>query len=294
MRKKPPASIYPSFRLNQWVALRLQLLWAYEKVMETSTSVSRGTEYTFQSALLVRKGWALLGSSEEEALRADPGQWIILGQGWRWQRFSPDCVLFSIGFRFQLPNGEPIYDKGFPLRIESEDFPQLKREAFKVMRSIKKHIGLGFYLGERSIDMRDYLLSQNALRLFLIELAAVFSAHGIAPRHLSEHSDPVRGTLELIQRMPPGKVLKSAEVARRIGLSQTHLDRLMVVETGHTVHQQIELLRLQQAQAALQARTASLKSIAYDLGFCSPSHFHSWFRRHQGMTPMQFRERNAW
>ena len=293
MSEVSKSDVYPRFRLNQWLTLRLQLLWAYEKTMDPGANLTRDG-FTFQSALLVRKGWAHAGRTEADSLRAEPGQWLFLGQGRRWQSFSPGCVLFSIGFRFQLPTGEAVFDEGFPLRVDAQDCPRLEREGLKVMRSINKHVGLGYYQGERTIDMRDYMLSQNALRLFLIELARVFAARSLPQRRMGEHSDHVLRALDIIQGMPPGTVMKSAEVARRAGLSQTHLDRLMAVETGHTIHQQIELRRLQLAQDALQAQTASLKSIAYDLGFCSPSHFHSWFRKRQGMTPAQFRQRNAW
>lgn len=284
----------PRFRLTQWSVLRLQLLWAYEKPMEREATFIGQSAYTFQSALLVRKGWALAGENESGARRAGPGQWLLLRQGKRWQRFSPDCVLLSIGYRFQFPTGEAVFDEGFPLVVDSTAFPQLERDALKLMRSMKKHVGLGFQLGEREVDMRDYLLSQNALRLFLIQLAEMYADCGVGRGNMREHSGHVLRALDVIQGMPPGMPMKSAELARQVGLSQTHLDRLMVLETGHTIHQQIELRRLQLAQDALQARDASLKSIAFDLGFCSPSHFHSWFRKRQGMTPQQFRRRNLW
>ncbi|MBC2595275.1 helix-turn-helix transcriptional regulator [Ruficoccus amylovorans] len=284
----------PCFRLSQWVTLRLQLLWAYEKSMGDVSTSGEGDSYGFQSALLVKKGWGKAGVDRASALRAGPGQWLILGQGRRWQSFSADCVLLSIGFRFQYPTGEAVFEEGFPVLADGAEFPQLEREALRAMRLVKKHVGLGFYQGERQVSMRDYLLTQNALRLFLIELAGVFAARGIGVPDMNDLSPHVLRALEVIQNMPPAQPMKSAEVARLAGLSQTHLDRLLVVETGHTIHQQIELRRMQLAQDALQDRAASLKSIAYGLGFCSPSHFHSWFRRRQGVTPQQFRQRSSW
>ncbi|QYY36690.1 AraC family transcriptional regulator [Ruficoccus sp. ZRK36] len=294
MLREASRSTLPNFRLSQWVTLRLQLLWVYEKAMVKEATSTSQSEYGFQSALLVHKGWALAGESESGARRAGPGQWLFLRQGKRWQRFSADCELLSIGYRFQYPTGEAVYDEGLPLVVDAADCLQLEREARKVLRTVKRHIGLGFYLGERVVDMRAYLLTQNAFRLFLVELAEVYAAEGLSRRDLREPSQYVLRALDLIQGVPSGRSVKSADIAHAAGLSQTHLDRLMVQDTGHTVHQQIELRRLQLAQDALQAGAVPLKTIAYDLGFCSPSHFHSWFRKRQGVTPAQFRRRNVW
>ena len=285
MRNDP----YPSFRLDQWTTLRLQLLWAYEKEMMDSGSKG-GSNYSFQSVLLVKRGWARAGGSETNALYATKGEWLFLPQGPRWQRFSPDCVVLSIGFRFQLPTGEAIFDEGLPVKVNAVDFPRLEREANRVMHAMRKHIGLGFYLQKEIINMRDFLTAQNALRLFLIEIATAFHAKGVSHRIMSHENPHLLRAFEVIE----GGVSSGREVARRIGISLTQLDRLMVAETGYTVHGQLELRRLQLAQDALQANAASLKSIAYDLGFCSPSHFHSWFKKRQGMTPSEYRERAVW
>jgi len=90
----------------------------------------------------------------------------------------------------------------------------------------------------------------------------------------------------------PGFSPKNAsDIANELKISQTHLDRLMIQETGLTLYQQIEARRFQKAQDALIANESSLKVIAYDLGFSSPSHFISWFKQRQGITPLQYRKR---
>lgn len=272
--------------------MRLQLLWAYEKSMLGVVSPS-GTSYSFQSALLVLKGWAEAGESPSRHKRATQGQWLILRQGPRWQRFSDDAVVLSIGFRFQLPTGEAIYDENFPVKVESSDWPGLERAAGRVMSSMKKHVSLSFFPRQQVVNMRDFLLSQSALRLFLIELADIFQAEGVRPRTMSQGNTHVLDALEIIDHIPPGKTMTAQDIAAQTGITLTHMDRLMVAETGHTVHKQLEMRRLVLAQDALLANTASLKSIAYDLGFCSPSHFNHWFRKNHGQTPLQFRQHSA-
>ncbi|MDR1284311.1 MAG: AraC family transcriptional regulator [Opitutaceae bacterium] len=287
-------SPFPVYRLDQWTTLRLQLLWAYERHMGEATSPLAAGSYSFQTALLIKEGWAEAGDSRASLKRVEAGQWLVLRQGRRVQRFGQDCVLLSVGFRFQLPTGEAVFDQGFPLRIRDADYPALQRTARRVLKEMRYHVGEGFFLRKQSLDMKHYLLSQNALRLFLIELAGVFHAEGLRPQLLRQQHPRVSEALEIIDNAlaSSGAPPKAADIARRAGLSMTHLDRLMVAGTGHTVHQFVDARRVCLAQDALLAGGSTLKAIAYNLGFSSPSHFNSWFRQRQGETPLRYRNRN--
>ncbi|WP_269522678.1 helix-turn-helix domain-containing protein [Coraliomargarita parva] len=283
---------YPQFRLDQWSSMRLQLLWAYQKRMNLPTTAHSHT-YHFQTAALVQNGWASTGQSETNRIHAKAGQWLIFKQGKRWQQFSPDCELLSIGYRFQLPTGEALYDKGLPVAFPASQHPQLEREARKVLHLMKKHVGEGFLPSKQIVDMRHYLLSQNALRTFLIELATILHKCGVHPESMRQGHPQVSQTLEIINSTPISELGKSGSpqtIAHNVGLSSTHLDRLMVEETGHTVFKHIDIRRLRTAQDALLADQTSMKAIAYTLGFSSPAHFNSWFRKRMQTTPLQFRK----
>jgi len=283
---------YPEFRLEQWSSMRLQLLWAYQKRMDHPQRGSSPT-YDFQTAALVRKGWAEVGQGGSERLRAGAGQWLIFKQGKRWQRFSADCELLSIGYRFQLPTGEALYDEGLPVGFAAEQSPQMEREARKVLRLMERHIGAGFLLSKQVVDMRHYLLSQNALRSFLIELAGILHRQGVRPQTMGQGHPKVVQALEMIHSAPIsdlGKTLSNQRIADKVGLSLTHLDRLIVAETGRTIFQHIDTRRLRTAQDALLAERDSMKAIAYALGFSSPAHFNSWFKKRTQTTPLQFRK----
>lgn len=272
--------------------MRQQLLWAYQKSKGLPTTLSEGT-YHFQTAALVKQGWAEIGHTNNTRKRATAGQWILLKQGKRWQQFSPRCQLLSIGYRLQLPTGEALYDEGLPLVIPSAAHPGLEQEANHVLRIMEDHVGSGYLLLKQMVDIRDYLLSQNALRSFLIELASVYHMKGIPPRTIGAAHPHVTRALAIInstQIKNVGERLSSQILARELGLSSTHLDRLMVAETGHTVHQHIDIYRLRIAQDALIADHDNLKAIAYTLGFTSPSHFHYWFKKRTNLTPLQFRK----
>jgi AraC-like DNA-binding protein len=270
-------------------------MWAYEKRMEMQEEFYQN-DYNFQTVALVCEGWAELEQAKSQRIHAKHGQWLLFKQGHRWQRFSKDCVLLSIGFRFQLPTGEAIFDDGLPLCIQSSKHPELEMEARQVLQLMKQHVGVGYMLLHEIVDMRHYLLSQNALRSFLIELATACQAHAIKPKGMRQGNPQVIQALEIINSTPTStgiRQIKSNEIAQKVGLSPTHLDRLMVKETGLTTHQHMDNRRHITAQDALLAQQDSLKVISYTLGFSSPSHFNSWFKKKEGCTPLQYRNQTT-
>lgn len=286
---------FPEFRLDQWTSMRIQLLWAYRKRLDLPDSPTSQT-YHFQTAALVLKGMAEVDQGKSRRVQAQAGEWLIFKQGKRWQRFTSDCELLSIGFRFQLPTGEALYDEGLPLAFPAKPHPQLEREARKVLRLTEKHIGSGFLLSNQVIDMRDYLLSQNALRTFLIELAGILHEHGVRPQTMNQEHPQVMRALEIINTAMTrdlGKGVSARSIAQEVAVSPNHLDRLMVAETGRTIFQHIDTRRLRTAQDALLADQDSIKAIAYALGFSSPAHFNSWFKKRTKTTPLQFRKKGS-
>ncbi|WPJ96142.1 helix-turn-helix domain-containing protein [Coraliomargarita algicola] len=288
-------SCFPEYRLEQWNSLRIQLLWAYQKKGDLPQVID-SMDYHFQSAALVIKGWAKVGVSTDAEHRADPGQWLIFKQGRRRQQFSVDCELLSIAYRFQLPTGEALYDDGLPCIFDATEAPRLEREARKILPLMARHVDAGFLRLQQVLDMRDYMLTQNALRSFLLELTAVLQVKGIHPQVMGKGNARVAQAMEMINSADIyelGKSVTNASIAKRVSLSLPHLERLMVAETGHTLYQHIDLRKLQTAQDALLANHDSMKAIAYSLGFSSPAHFNSWFKKRTRMTPLQFRRQGA-
>ena len=161
---------------------------------------------------------------------------------------------------------------------------------------MEQYVGAGFLLSKQVVDMRHYLLSQNALRSFLIELACALHTHSIRPQTMQQEDPRIVSALEIINSLAVnelGKTAPNRRIARDVGLSPTHLDRLMVAETGRTLFQHMDTRRFRTAQDALLADQDSIKAIAYALGFSSPAHFTSWFKKRSQMTPLQFRKQGS-
>ncbi|HEY5756591.1 MAG TPA: AraC family transcriptional regulator [Steroidobacter sp.] len=81
-----------------------------------------------------------------------------------------------------------------------------------------------------------------------------------------------------------------AELAKLCNLSVRQLTRAFRMSRGRSIGDYVEQCRLDNAKQLL-GRDESVKSIAYSLGFASPSSFSFSFRRATGETPSEFRQR---
>lgn len=83
-----------------------------------------------------------------------------------------------------------------------------------------------------------------------------------------------------------------SELAELCGLSVRQLSRGFRATRSCSIGDYIAATRIETAKTLL-ATGESVKSIAYDMGFGSPSGFCYAFRRATGQTPLQYRQENA-
>ena len=72
-------------------------------------------------------------------------------------------------------------------------------------------------------------------------------------------------------------------------MSPYHFARLFKRSTGVPPHRFLIRRRIDEARALLAARTVPIGAIARLVGFRTPSHFTTTFRRITGMTPSAYR-----
>lgn len=78
-------------------------------------------------------------------------------------------------------------------------------------------------------------------------------------------------------------------IARQLGVSASRFHRLFRGATGESPAHYFTMLTLDTALERLRSSDTQIKQISYDLGFNSPSHFCSVFRKHFGVSPLEFR-----
>lgn len=83
------------------------------------------------------------------------------------------------------------------------------------------------------------------------------------------------------------------QLARATGLSGTRLQSLFHEVLGMSCVQYLRTYRISHAAAMLCSPNARVTDVALDVGFATPSHFNTSFRRLLGMSPTEYVRKNS-
>lgn len=84
-----------------------------------------------------------------------------------------------------------------------------------------------------------------------------------------------------------------AEYASKLAVTPKHLSKIVKDETGRTPSDFINEMLLMEIKALLRHSPLNISEIAYQLDFSDPSHLTNFFKKHQGLTPVQYRNEIA-
>ena len=87
--------------------------------------------------------------------------------------------------------------------------------------------------------------------------------------------------------------LRLADLSAVVHMSPYHFARLFKRSTGVPPHQFLLRHRIAEARGLLAAQKVPIAEIARSVGFRTPSHFTTTFRRVTGMTPSAYRSSSA-
>jgi AraC family L-rhamnose operon regulatory protein RhaS len=90
----------------------------------------------------------------------------------------------------------------------------------------------------------------------------------------------------------PGHDIDVYELARKSGVSRSHLDREFKKLFGVSLGEYIRHFKLDHAMQELRQTDSSITEISDRLGFDSVQAFCMFFKRHSGVTPQTYRNRN--
>ncbi|ANL67099.1 AraC family transcriptional regulator protein [Rhizobium phaseoli] len=158
-------------------------------------------------------------------------------------------------------------------------------EAAHVMQTLRR---LGDEFENRRSGRNEVLAAYVALAL---RLTARISHEGNA-RELSSNENERRMDLlgELIQQH--FRSHKPASFyARELGVSPTHLTRIVRSMTGSTPHELIAAKLVEEAKRQLVFTLSSVQEIGFRLGFADPAYFSRFFLKYTGETPRVWRIR---
>jgi AraC-like DNA-binding protein len=114
----------------------------------------------------------------------------------------------------------------------------------------------------------------------LVEARARVSGEPVIVRQLRDHLRETRAEPSL------------GAAARTLGLAPRTLQRRLA-QCDSSFQAEVRRSRLLAAERRLEETDAPVTTIALDLGFSTPQHFATLFRRHAGVSPTEYRKRCA-
>jgi transcriptional regulator GlxA family with amidase domain len=133
--------------------------------------------------------------------------------------------------------------------------------------------------------------AMQVARINLIDWSATSPIAYASLRHGAQSGDPV---VAAAQAWAAEHYKHEAPVAQMVaisGLAERTFTRRFAQATGMRPLDYVQHLRLEEAKQMLESGTASIESIAYEVGYRDASFFNRLFRRKVMMSPTQYRRR---
>ncbi|WP_341235941.1 helix-turn-helix domain-containing protein [uncultured Sulfitobacter sp.] len=134
-------------------------------------------------------------------------------------------------------------------------------------------------------------------QLMLRSIAGVIACH-VSQRlqNQIENADPSRALkiisrFESLVRKSLGGRKKITFYSNELGISSTHLNRIMRRVTGYSTLTFIEVCTFNEACRQIAYTRKTIATIAFELGFQDPSYFSRAFKRVHGSSPNAYRKR---
>lgn len=170
-----------------------------------------------------------------------------------------------------ITHAEAYFDPKDPLDIAKDGFMTKKEES------------AAFHLQFIQNSIELLLLSLYSSRSLDVELRVNSYTQHLKRKKLS---GDIRAYLEDNLDKP----VHLSELASRFSYSASTLKTVFKEETGYSIIAYYNKLRLDTAKRLLLEKNHSVSEIAYTLGFHTPSHFSSFFKKMSGLSPRGFVE----
>lgn len=280
-----PAHVDP---LENWKNLHTELIWAYEGPVEEYPNCRYPDSPSV--AWLIRKGTVKLSfASHQEVHRAD--RWVFPRAEEGWQEFSSDADILSIRFIAQWHTGDLFFDRSKSISVQADKLPNLTKSSKQLVRSINFHFpGISDLLRYAPGTPERHFEFQYELSKWMLAYTQAMRELGMEPHVVEQLDDRVRKALNYMETHNRSRPPDEKKIADFVGISVTHLNRLFHQSLGKTPVRYWEDKRIQTAEYSLRESSKSVKTIAYDLGFSSLSHFSSWTRKKFGKSPRELRK----
>ncbi len=145
---------------------------------------------------------------------------------------------------------------------------------------------------KKSFDTGTHTSSiiQSMINIILNELDEIHQNHAKAQAPSTENQNPVLSQFKTLLAENFINERSVSFYAGKMFLSPKYFSTVIKEASGKTAGEWINEMLLLESKVRLQNKEQSIAQIAYDLDFSDPSHFGKFFKKHVGISPMEYRK----
>lgn len=154
------------------------------------------------------------------------------------------------------------------------------------------HREQAFALSDMYIQKAELMTDVLSLTRLNAQMVLDFTRRVEAEKSGIHHSRLVRKAREFVLAHI-GQTITTEMLAKELGMNRTYLCKLFCAETGLTVGHYVTHVKLEEAKRLMDITPKPIAEIAEFLGFSSQSYFQRVFKQAYGVTPGEYRKRDA-
>lgn len=171
--------------------------------------------------------------------------------------------------------------QGVPLHLDAREL----RGVLAILRGMEREQGSANSFSALALTARFILL--------LVELVRLRRKHPGSGRAATEpRTGEKLAELLMLLAEHPERDFSRRDLAERLCVSESTLQRIFRVRTGFSPHEYLTRLRLKKAATLLLESELTVGEVANETGFADSNYFCRSFRRYAKLSPLEFRKRN--
>lgn len=269
-----------------WRTLRHAWLWVYCgpvpqcEVWSAEIPVPAGVFF-------VERGEVRIRADGKETL-VPRGQAFFSSPGLRRHWFAAGTRLLSVGFRSQWPDGSSLFRNALNFAARAPALRKATRRLFASIHGAGQVVTYRQAIEVDAFSAGEWAAHEAAFATWFVVWMKTLQQLDVQtelPVHRRRRVDQL---VAWLQALPLDQTTPSLPQDFPIGSRRA--GQLMQQQFGMGLRQFMERRRLDVARERILADQATLKEIAFALGFRHASHFTAWFRRHAGVSPSEYRQ----
>lgn len=218
-----------------------------------------------------------------------PGSFITIQSGTILQihQIEGDLEIFFMGFSSDFINQSNLNKMAVDMHYAAKDCPimELKEKPVDLLKDY-------FSLLLKTYDICKQALNRHILNHLLsgifMGVSAMYKDKVESKTNLSK-SEQISKNFSRLVMQNYTRQRSVAWYAKKLGITQAHLSTIVKQTTGKTCIDFITAMVIMDAKAQLKSTDLSIHDIAYSLNFTNMSFFGKYFKRHVGISPLEYR-----